>query len=71
MIKIETKKDGDDRSQFNVDIAAKITKVTENEYMYSQVIFADEDLCLEALHRKWSLPILRKFSSTAPKGPRS
>jgi hypothetical protein len=55
----------------NVDIAAKITKVTENEYMYSQVTFADEDLCLEALHRKWSLPILRKFSSTTLEGARS
>jgi hypothetical protein len=55
----------------NVDIAAKITKVTENEYMYSQVTFADEDLRLEALHIKWPLPILRKFSSTTPDGARS
>ena len=29
--------------------------------MYPQVTFADEDLCLEALSRKWALPILKNL----------
>ena len=47
--------------RFNIDSAAKITKVTENAYVYPQVTFADEDLCLEALSRKWALPILNNL----------
>lgn len=47
--------------RFNIDSAAKITKVTENAYAYPQVTFADEDLCLEALSRKWALPILKNL----------
>jgi hypothetical protein len=47
--------------RFNIDSAAKITKVTENAYVYPQVAFADEDLCLEALSRKWALPILKNL----------
>jgi DNA-binding HxlR family transcriptional regulator len=47
--------------RFNIDSAAKITKVTENAYVYPQVTFDDEDLCLEALSRKWALPILKNL----------
>jgi DNA-binding HxlR family transcriptional regulator len=48
-------------NRFNIDSAAKITYVTENIYEYPQVTFADEDLCLKALSRKWALPILKNM----------
>ncbi len=47
--------------RFNIDSAATITKVTENASVYPQITFADEDLCLQALGRKWSLPILKNL----------
>jgi len=45
--------------RINIDSAAKITNVTENIYEYQQITFADEDLCLKVLSRKWALPILK------------
>jgi DNA-binding HxlR family transcriptional regulator len=47
--------------RFKIDSAAELTKVTENAYLYPQVTFADEDLCLKALSRKWALPILKNL----------
>jgi DNA-binding HxlR family transcriptional regulator len=49
--------------QFNIDSAAQLTKVTENTYVYPRVTIADEDLCLEALSRKWALPILKNLTT--------
>jgi hypothetical protein len=43
--------------RFKIDNTAKLTKVTENAYLYPQVTSADEDLCLKAISRKWALPI--------------
>jgi DNA-binding HxlR family transcriptional regulator len=47
--------------RFNIDSAAKITKVTKNACVHPQVTFADEGLCLESLSRKWALPILKNL----------
>jgi DNA-binding HxlR family transcriptional regulator len=48
--------------RFNIDSAAKLTEVTENAYLYpQQVTITDEDLCLNALSRKWALPILKNL----------
>jgi hypothetical protein len=47
--------------QLNIDSAIKITKVTENAYMYPQVTFP-VDTCLESL--------IWKFSRTASAGAR-
>jgi DNA-binding HxlR family transcriptional regulator len=45
--------------RFNTDSAAKLTNVTENAYVYPPVTFAD--LCLKALSRKLTLPILKNL----------
>ena len=47
--------------RFKIDNTAKSTKVTENAYLYPQVTFADEDLCLKAIGRKWALPIMKNL----------
>jgi DNA-binding HxlR family transcriptional regulator len=47
--------------RFKIDNTAKLTKVTENAYLYPQVTFADEDLCLKAISRKWALPIMKNL----------
>ena len=47
--------------RFKIDNTAKLTKVTENAYLYPQVTFADEDLCLKAICRKWALPIMKNL----------
>jgi DNA-binding HxlR family transcriptional regulator len=47
--------------RFKIDNTAKSTKVTENAYLYPQVTFADEDLCLKAISRKWALPIMKNL----------
>jgi DNA-binding HxlR family transcriptional regulator len=46
--------------RFKIDNTAKLTKVTENAYLYPQVTFAD-DLCLKAISRKWALPIMKNL----------
>ena len=48
--------------RFNTDSAA-IINVTENVYEFPQVTFADEDLRLNVLSRKWTLPILKNMIS--------
>jgi len=47
--------------RFKIDNTAKLTKVTENAYLYPQVTFADEDLCLKSISRKWALPIMKNL----------
>jgi DNA-binding HxlR family transcriptional regulator len=47
--------------RFKIDNTAKSTKVSENAYLYPQVTFADEDLCLKAIGRKWALPIMKNL----------
>ena len=47
--------------EFKIESVANITEVTENAYAYPQLIFADEDKCLEVLSRKWALPIFRNL----------